>query len=62
MDITTAIQIINDRRAIYGMTLLDMVCVLLEQLRNDELDNRDAAAIRCFLREGRAMFAPVVGA
>lgn len=59
MDITTAIQIINDRRAIYGMTLLDMVCVLLEQLRNDELDNRDAAAIRCFLREGRAMFAPV---
>jgi len=59
MDITTAIQIINDRRAIYGMSLLDMVCVLLEQLRNDELDNRDAAAIRCFLREGRAMFAPV---
>jgi len=59
MDITTAIQIINDKRALYGMTLLDMVCVLLEQLRNDELDNREAAAIRCFLREGRAMFAPV---
>ena len=58
MDIKTAIQIINDKRAVYGMSLLDMAIVLKEQLANDELDNREAAAIRVFLREGRALFAP----
>jgi hypothetical protein len=58
MDIKTAIQIINDKRAVYGMSLLDMAIVMKEQLANDELDNRDAAAIRVFLREGRALFAP----
>ena len=58
MDIKTAIKIINDKRAIYGMSLLDMAIVLKEQLANDELDNREAAAIRVFLREGRALFAP----
>jgi hypothetical protein len=40
------------------MSLLDMAIVMKEQLANDELDNRDAAAIRVFLREGRALFAP----
>ena len=58
MDIKTAIQIINDKRAVYGMSLLDMVIVLKEMLDNDELDNREAAAIRVFMREGRALFAP----
>lgn len=58
MDIKTAIQIINDKRAVYGMSLLDMAIVMKEMLDNDELDNRDAAAIRVFLREGRALFAP----
>ena len=58
MDIKTAIQLINDKRAVYGMSLLDMAIVLKEQLANDELDNREAAAIRVFLREGRALFAP----
>ena len=59
MDITTAIQIINDRREIYGMSLLDTVIVMREMLDNDELDNREAVALRVFMREGRAMFAPV---
>lgn len=58
MDFKTALKIINDKRAIYGMTLLDMAIVMKEQLSNDELDNREAAAIRTFLREGRVMFAP----
>lgn len=58
MDFKTALKIINDKRAIYGMTLLDMAIVMKEQLANDELDNREAAAIRTFLREGRVMFAP----
>jgi hypothetical protein len=58
MDIKTAIQIINDKRAVYGMSLLDMAIVLKEMLDNDELDNREAAAIRVFMREGRALFAP----
>jgi hypothetical protein len=58
MDITTAIQIINDRCDIYGMSLLDTVIVMRELLDNDELDNREAAALRVFMREGRAMFAP----
>jgi hypothetical protein len=58
MNITTAIQIINDRREIYGMSLLDTVIVMREMLDNDELDNREAVALRVFMREGRAMFAP----
>ena len=58
MDITTAIQIINDRCDIYGMSLLDTVIVMRELLDNDELDNREAVALRVFMREGRAMFAP----
>ncbi len=58
MDITTAIQIINNRRDIYGMSLLDTVIVMREMLDNDELDNREAVALRVFMREGRAMFAP----
>jgi len=59
MDIKTAIKIINDKRAVYGMSLLDMVIVLKEMLDNDELDNREAAAIRVFMREGQKMFAPI---
>jgi hypothetical protein len=58
MNITTAIQIINDRCEIYGMSLLDTVIVMRELLDNDELDNREAVALRVFMREGRAMFAP----
>ena len=60
MDIKQAIQILNDKRAVYGMSLLDMAIVMKEMLDNGELmDNKDAAAIRCFLREGRQLFAPV---
>lgn len=59
MNIQTAIQILNDKRAVYGMSLLDMAIVMQEMLANDELDNKEAAAIRVFLREGRKLFAPV---
>jgi hypothetical protein len=58
MDITTAINIIDDKREIYGMTFLDMLLVMEEMLANDELDNREAAAFRVFMREGRKLFAP----
>ena len=58
MDIKLAIKIINDKREIYGMSLLDMAIVLKAKLDKGELDNREAAAIRVFLREGRALFAP----
>jgi hypothetical protein len=58
MDITTAIEIINDKREIYGMTFLDMLLVMEEMLANDELDNREAVAFRVFMREGRKLFAP----
>ena len=58
MDITTAINIIDNKREIYGMTFLDMLLVMEEMLANDELDNREAAAFRVFMREGRKLFAP----
>jgi hypothetical protein len=58
MDITTAIKIIDDKRELYGMTFLDMLLVMEEMLANDELDNREAAAFRVFMREGRKLFAP----
>ena len=59
MNITTAIQIINDRREIYGMSLLDTVIVMREMLDNDELDNREAVALRVFMQDMRKLFAPV---
>jgi len=58
MDIKKAIQIINDKRQVYGMSLLDMAIVMKEMLDNDELDNQEAAAIRVFMREGRRLMAP----
>ena len=58
MDIKTAIQIINDKREIYGMLFLDMLLVMEEMLANDELDNREAVAFRVFMREGRKLLAP----
>jgi hypothetical protein len=58
MNITTAIQIINDRCEIYGMSLLDTVIVMREMLDNDELDNSQAVAYRVFMREGQRMMAP----
>jgi hypothetical protein len=59
MDIKTAIQIINDKRAVYGMSLLDMAIVMKEMLADDELAPDEAMAIRVFIREGRQLFAPV---
>jgi hypothetical protein len=59
MEFKEALKIIEAKRKIYGMSLLDMAIVLKEQLENDELDNREAAATRAFLREGRKLFAPI---
>lgn len=59
MDIKAAIEIIDNKREVYGMSMLDMVIVMKEQLDNDELDATEAAAIRTFMREGRKLFAPV---
>jgi hypothetical protein len=36
-----------------------MAIVMREQLANDELDTKEADAIRVFLREGRKLFEPV---
>ena len=58
MEFKQALKIIEDKRTVYGMSLLDMAIVMKEQLANDELDNSEAAAIRVFLREGRKLFAP----
>jgi hypothetical protein len=58
MDITTAINIIDNKRELYGMTFLDMLLVMEEMLAADELDNREAVAFRVFMREGRKLFAP----
>jgi hypothetical protein len=59
MKIEQAIHIINDKRAVYGMSLLDMVIVMKEMLADDELAPDEAMAIRVFVREGRKLFAPV---
>ena len=58
MDITTAIEIIDDMRAERGLLFLDMLIEMADRLQNDELDNRSAAAYRVFMREGQKMFAP----
>jgi len=58
MDITTAIEIIDDMRAERGLLFLDMLIEMADRLQNDELDNRSAAAYRVFMREGQKLFAP----
>jgi hypothetical protein len=58
MDITTAINIIDNKREAYGLGFLEMLIEMEEMLANDELDNREAVAFRVFMREGRKMFAP----
>lgn len=59
MDLKQAIRIIQDRADIYGMSFLDTAIVMKELLEADELFNREAVAIRVFMREGRKLFAPV---
>jgi len=58
MNITTAIEIIDNMRAAYGLGFLEMLTEMEEMLANDELDNREAVAFRVFMREGRKLFAP----
>jgi hypothetical protein len=61
MEIGKAIQIINDKREIYGMSLFDMVVVMNQMLEDDDgsLTQTEENAIRVFMREGRKMFAPL---
>jgi hypothetical protein len=58
MDITTAINIIDNKRELYGLGFLEMLIEMEEMLAADELDNREAVAFRVFMREGRKLFAP----
>jgi hypothetical protein len=58
MGITLAIEIIDAMRAQYGLSFFDMLVEMGDRLQNDELDNRQAAAYRVFMREGQRMFAP----
>jgi hypothetical protein len=58
MDITTAINIIDNKREAYGLGFLEMLIEMEEMLAADELDNREAVAFRVFMREGRKLFAP----
>lgn len=58
MNITTAINIIDNKRKAYGLGFLEMLTEMEEMLANDELDNREAVAFRVFMREGRKLFAP----
>ena len=59
MEFKQAAKIIENKRSIYGMTLLDMIIVMKQQMELGELDSREAEATRVFLREGRKLFAPV---
>lgn len=59
MDIKQALRIIQDRADVYGMSLLDTAIVMEELAGTSMLEPKETEAIRLFLREGRAFFAPV---
>jgi hypothetical protein len=59
MDIKQAIAILDFKLAQRGGLMLEMLTEMLDDLEADALSNRDAAALRVFLREGRKLFAPV---
>lgn len=59
MDIKQALRIIQDRADVYGMSLLDTAIVMKELAGTSMLEPKETEAIRLFLREGRAFFAPV---
>ena len=58
MNFKQANKIVQDRADIYGMSVLDMLIVMQEQLEQGELGDREARATRVFLTEGRKFFAP----
>jgi len=58
MDIKTAIEILDQERNKYGMSMLDLCIVLQHEAEQGELDNRTAAAFRVFMHDMRRMFAP----
>jgi hypothetical protein len=59
MNIIQSKKIIVDRAEIYGMSILDMLIVMQDQLQRDELTKREARALRVFLTLGREFFAPI---
>lgn len=54
MDITKAIEIIKAYGNNLGTT--DMLLTLNEMLRDEDISNRDRAALNLFMYEGRKMF------
>jgi len=57
MDITKAIEIIKEYGNGIGTT--DILLTLNEMLDDEDLPNRDRAALNLFMHEGRKMFAAV---
>lgn len=57
MDITKAIEIIKEYGNNLGTT--DMLLTLNEMLRDEDISNRDRAAMNLFMYEGRKMFESV---
>lgn len=57
MDITKAIEIIKAYGNNLGTT--DMLLTLNEMLRDEDISNRDRAAMNLFMYEGRKMFESV---
>ena len=57
MEIAAAIEIIDDKRAEYGLGFLEMLIEMGTMLANDELSDRETVAYRVFMREGRKLFA-----
>lgn len=59
MDITQAIEILNAKLAQRGGLMLELVTEMMDDLEADELSNKDAAALRVFMRDMRKLLAPV---
>ena len=59
MNITQAIEILEARLARQGGLMLEMVTEMMDELERDELDNRNAAALRVFMRDMGRLLAPV---
>ncbi len=58
MNITNAIEIIDDMRAERGLLFLDMLIEMQGMRANDELSDRELLALRVFMNEGQKLFAP----
>ena len=57
MDITKAIEIIKEY--VNNLGTSDILLTLNEMLRDEDISNRDRAAMNLFMHEGRKMFESV---